>query len=129
MSYRPIYRLGHGLGGVALALLLGACSAAPMGDARGASALQFVKGSVPRYPAEAKAAGLEGWVRVRYRVTEAGQVHAPAVVEASPPGVFEAPALQAVRSWRYAPDPRGRGWDDVESVVRFQLGERVLPNP
>lgn len=120
---------GRGLGLAALALGLAACGAVPLGDAPGGPPLRFLKGSMPRYPAAAKAAGQEGWVRVRYRVTAAGGVEAPVVLEAMPPGVFEAAALQTVLSWRYADDPRGRGWDGVESVVRFQLGERSLPNP
>lgn len=82
---------------------------------------------MPTYPAGARAAGLEGWVRVRYAVGADGAVLNPQVLEASPEGVFDASARAAVARWRYAPDPRGLGWEAVESVVRFELGERVLP--
>ena len=105
-------------------VLLGGC-AAPTGD--GVPPLRFVQGAMPAYPAAAKAAGLEGWVRVRYAVGADGAVGNPQVVEAAPEGVFDAAARAAVARWRYAPDPRGLGWESVESVVRFELGERVLP--
>jgi protein TonB len=105
-------------------VLLGGC-AAPTGD--GVPPLRFVQGAMPAYPAAAKAAGLEGWVRVRYAVGADGAVGNPQVVEAAPEGVFDAAARAAVARWRYAPDPRGLGWEGVESVVRFELGERVLP--
>ena len=105
-------------------VLLGGC-AAPTGDR--VPPLRFVQGAMPTYPAAAKAAGLEGWVRVRYAVGADGAVGNPQVVEAAPEGVFDAAARAAVARWRYAPDPRGLGWEGVESVVRFELGERVLP--
>ena len=115
----------YGIFVVALLLaLLGGC-AAPGGD--GVPPLRFVQGAMPTYPAAAKAAGLEGWVRVRYAVRADGTVQAPQVVEASPEGIFDAAARASVARWRYAPDPRGLGWEGVESVVRFELGERVLP--
>ena len=107
-----------------LPVLLGGC-AAPGGD--GVPPLRFVQGAMPTYPAAAKAAGLEGWVRVRYAVGADGAVGNPQVVEAAPEGVFDAAARAAVARWRYAPDPRGLGWEGVESVVRFELGERELP--
>ena len=108
-----------------LALVLRGGCAAPTGD--GVPPLRFVQGAMPTYPAAAKAAGLEGWVRVRYAVGADGAVGNPQVVEAAPEGVFDAAARAAVARWRYAPDPRGLGWESVESVVRFELGERVLP--
>ncbi|MEC8716582.1 MAG: TonB family protein, partial [Pseudomonadota bacterium] len=89
--------------------------------------LRFLQGAMPTYPTAAKAAGREGWVRVRYAVGADGAVLNPQVLEASPEGVFDAAARAAVARWRYAPDPRGLGWEGVESVVRFELGERVLP--
>ncbi len=107
-----------------LVALLGGC-AAPGGD--GVPPLRFVQGAMPTYPVAAKAAGLEGWVRVRYAVGADGTVQGPQVVDASPEGVFDGAARAAVARWRYAPDPRGLGWEGVESVVRFELGERALP--
>lgn len=62
-------------------VLLGGC-AAPTGD--GVPPLRFVQGAMPTYPAAAKAAGLEGWVRVRYAVGADGAVGNPQVVEAAP---------------------------------------------
>jgi protein TonB len=115
----------HGIFVVAVLLALLEGCAAPGGD--GVPPLRFVQGAMPIYPAAAKAAGLEGWVRVRYAVGADGAVGNPQVVEAAPEGVFDAAARAAVARWRYAPDPRGLGWEGVESVVRFELGERVLP--
>ena len=83
----------------------------------------------PAYPEAARAAGAEGWVKVRYDVSAAGLVENLVVVASNPPGLFDAAALAAVAQWRYraavvngAPS-RMHG---VISTLRFQLdgGER-----
>ncbi len=57
----------------------------------------------PVYPAAAKADRLEGYVLVEFTVTSTGGVSNPLVVEAEPPGVFDAAALAAVRKFKYKP--------------------------
>ena len=88
--------------------------------------LQLLSGADLVYPDQARAAGVEGVVRVRYDVTVAGRVVNAEVDAADPAGVFDAAALALVRSWRFRP-----AVEDGELVaaparvseVRFQLGD------
>ena len=64
---------------------------------------QFIGGADLVYPPAARASGVEGRVVVRYDVTAEGTVANAVVVESEPPGVFDAAALDAVRSWRFRP--------------------------
>ena len=64
---------------------------------------QFIGGADLVYPADARTSGVEGRVVVRYDVTAAGTVANAVVVESEPRGVFDAAALDAVRSWRFRP--------------------------
>lgn len=95
---------------------------------------QFIGGADLVYPADARATGVEGRVVVRYDVTQAGTVANAVVVESEPPGVFDAAALDAVRSWRFRPMvDRGEvvpAPDRVSELV-FRLGESTydLPAP
>lgn len=81
---------------LAAALLLGCASGLNQ-------PMQLIHEVGPTYPEEARAAGIAGWVRVRYDVTAAGLVDNAKVVAAHPPGAFDAAALQAVTQWRYRP--------------------------
>jgi len=88
--------------------------------------LRWLEGGRPAYPASAKAAGVEGYAVVEYRVDVEGRVRDPRVVESVPAGVFDASALAAIRSWRYQPFDDGAGVravDGVRSRFDFQLGE------
>lgn len=58
-------------------------------------------GVSPTYPPDALAAGVEGFVEVRFDVDAEGRVTGPEVVTAEPEGVFEDAALAAVSRWRY----------------------------
>jgi protein TonB len=78
------------------------------------------------YPEIAREKKLEGYVLVAYDVTVEGLVVNPRVVEAQPPGVFDAAALAAVRGWRFNPAVRnGKPVDahGLASRVNFKLGE------
>jgi TonB family protein len=79
----------------------------------------------PVYPAEAAAAGLEGWVDVSFAVSAFGTVTAPAVVAAEPAGVFDAAALAAVSRWRYTRPPPGEE-RQVTERVRFELSDALF---
>ena len=76
---------------------------------------QWLAGRTPKpqrlprlsYPARALSRGLTGWVLVEYTVTETGLVRSPLVVEASPPGLFDAVALRMVKRLEYDPPTRG----------------------
>lgn len=106
------------------------------GCASGPRPLVLLAAADLAYPPAARDAGIEGQVTVRYVVTAAGRVARAAVLAAEPPGVFDAAALAAVRSWRFRP-PTDRDGNPVEapgrvSVVRFRLGDggyRDLPPP
>lgn len=57
----------------------------------------------PFYPREAAIAGIEGWVRVEFTITETGAVRDPQVVEAQPPRVFNREAVRALLKWKFKP--------------------------
>ena len=102
-----------------LLLALAGCAAAPQ-------PLQFVSGPDPVYPPQARAAKIEGYVRVRYDVAPDGSVANPRVVESVPVGVFEEAALTAVGQWRFRPpvvDGRQVALFDRLSTLEFQLGD------
>ena len=122
---RP-FREGAAKVGLALMALLHGCVA------DGNRPMQLVHEVGPAYPQAAKAAGAEGWVKVRYDVTADGLVENLAVVESNPSGLFDAAALAAVAQWRYRPavvDGAPRRMRGVVSTLRFQLdgGERYDP--
>lgn len=84
-------------------------------------------GVEPAYPAEAAAAGIEGYVDVRFVVSPTGTVADPEVVAAEPPGVFDAAALAAVLRWRYTRPPEGSQQGiEVTERVEFDLDEAIL---
>jgi periplasmic protein TonB len=55
------------------------------------------------YPIPALMKGIEGFVELRFTVTETGSVANPEVLRADPPGVFERAAMRAVLKWKYQP--------------------------
>jgi protein TonB len=57
----------------------------------------------PMYPREAAMAGIEGWVKVEFTITEQGDVRDPQVVDAQPPRVFNRAALRAILKWKFKP--------------------------
>lgn len=57
----------------------------------------------PLYPREAAVAGIEGWVRVEFTITETGAVKDPTIVAADPPRVFNREALRAILKWKFKP--------------------------
>ena len=86
-----------------------------------------LRGPVPVYPANLKAAGVEGVVRLRFVVTATGRVDSTTlgVVRTTEPG-FVAPAIGAIRRWTFRPaEIRGKPVaQEVEQNVRFSLGKR-----
>ena len=57
----------------------------------------------PEYPMNALAKELEGYVLLRFTVTETGAVADPEVLRSEPEGVFERAARRAVLRWKYQP--------------------------
>ena len=106
------------------------------GCASSSRAPQLEGGADLVYPAEARAAGVEGQVVVRYDITREGRVVNVAVVSAEPSGVFEDAALAAVSTWRFRPAvARGEAVAALGrvSTVTFRLGDDAryddLPAP
>ena len=75
------------------------------------------------YPRRALQDEIEGYVILRFTVTETGAVADPEVVRADPPGVFERSALRAVRRWKYQPQVRNGKAARVAAMakVNFEL--------
>jgi protein TonB len=71
------------------------------------------------YPRGALAHRTEGRVVVSFSVLPDGRVSNVRVVSATPPGVFEAAALKAVRTWRYRASANGTPHHDT--TVDFTL--------
>ena len=90
--------------------LLASCALQQPGD----QSLQLVKGIVPVYPTDLRVKGVGGKVTVQYDVTAQGQVVNAKIVVSEPPGLFDAAALEAVRSWRFRPQVRN---GQIVSVV------------
>ena len=77
----------------------------------------------PVYPLMAKRRGIEGWVKVRFLVTETGRVEQFSILEAEPEKIFDRAVERCVTSWRFQPgtvegEPV-KAW--AETVVRFEL--------
>lgn len=57
----------------------------------------------PKYPAHAEIQQIQGYVELRLLVNAQGRVERVVVVQAQPPGVFQAAAVRAVLQWRFKP--------------------------
>ncbi len=55
------------------------------------------------YPISALSKEIEGWVLIRFTVTETGSVADPEILRSEPPGVFDRSAKRAVLKWKYQP--------------------------
>lgn len=55
----------------------------------------------PTYPMRAKSRNIEGWAKVEFTVTASGAVTNAHIVSASPPGIFDASALEAIQKFRF----------------------------
>lgn len=71
---------------------------------------------LPDYPTAANA--IEGSVKLRFRIENDGRVTDVHVLEANPPGLFEAAAASAVSQWRYHPrEADGQPVDQPDNAV------------
>ncbi len=89
--------------------------------------LQLVSGAGPTYPTDARSAGIEGEVVVRYDVSAQGQVVNARVDSAEPPGVFDQAALATVRSWKFKAQVKNGEPQTVENIlsrVLFRLDDQ-----
>ena len=80
----------------------------------------------PVYPRRAQTRGIEGWVLLRFTVTETGSVIDPVVVDAEPQGVFDRAAKKAVERFKYKPrvvDGKAQVVQGVEHLITFKLDD------
>jgi len=77
-----------------------------------------VKREAPEYPKGAEKRGIEGYVALKFNVDADGNVISPQVVEASPPGVFDAAAIEALSKWKYE---KGAATSDMQIKLSFKL--------
>jgi protein TonB len=78
------------------------------------------------YPVAARAKEIEGYVIVRFTVTESGSVANPEVLRADPPGVFERAARRAVLRWKYQPQVADGKPTSVVTYARLTF--RIAPD-
>ena len=89
-----------------------------------AASLKRLRVATPDYPQNALAQKLSGSVTLEYTVDTRGDPRDLHVVEATPPGVFDQAAINAVKHWRYAPmvvDGSAIEVPGVRARVRFEL--------
>ncbi|TLY89089.1 MAG: energy transducer TonB [Gammaproteobacteria bacterium] len=88
-----------------------------------ASRLTRLRGASPDYPAPALTQHLAGSVVLEFTVDTSGETRDIHVVEATPPGVFDQAAINAVKRWRYAPPlVNGAAAEvPVRTRMRFEL--------
>ena len=68
-----------------------------------APSLKRLRAPSPDYPVSALTQRLAGSVTLEFTVNTSGEPRDIHVVEATPPGVFDQAAINAVKHWRYAP--------------------------
>ena len=88
------------------------------------AALKRLRATTPDYPQAAITQQISGSVTLEYTVDTRGEPRDIHVVEATPPGVFDQAATNAVKRWRYAPTVVNGTAVDVPGVrtrVRFEL--------
>lgn len=79
----------------------------------------------PEYPMSARRSGIEGYVLLRFIVTQQGTVADPEIISSEPPGVFDRAAMRSVLRWKYQPQLANGKPISVVSYTRvtFQLLE------
>lgn len=79
----------------------------------------------PVYPPRATRDEVEGYVTLRFVVTETGSVENPEVLRSEPPGVFDRAAMRAVMRWKFQPHIRNGKAVRVYAIntINFELLE------
>lgn len=81
----------------------------------------------PKYPAAMRQGGIEGQVIVGFDVNADGEVEAVRVISSSRPE-FEAPALDAVRTWHFEPGEKNGAKvvsGDLQQAIRFRVAGKA----
>lgn len=103
---------------VALAAFVAVAFGAPQ-PAHAADEPRLLRKTEPKYPADARRQGIEGFVIVRFDIEPNGEVTDPVVVSARPDGLFERAAVECVSEWLY--EASGERVRDMMVEVRFKL--------
>ncbi|MCB1154602.1 energy transducer TonB [bacterium] len=133
----PLPKIGGGLGGFSFgipdfdAAALGDVSGKLLGDMDAMVMSEEAVDDPPTvrsrpaavYPSRARAKGITGSVTLSLLIDETGQVERVQILEASPPGIFDEAAREAVQNWRFDPASyKGKHvkvW--VRQTVHFKL--------
>ena len=101
----------------------GASSAAGLTPSQLAQNLKRIKYVPPEFPAKALSQRVSGSVTIEYIVDTNGDPRDVRVVEASPPGVFDHAAINAVKHWHYEPVVANGVPVEVpvRTAIRFEL--------
>jgi len=86
-----------------------------------AEGLRKLHAPAPRYPASAKRRGQEGSVQCRLRIDREGRVLAVELVASSGTEALDQAALEALRSWRFAPLPQTLPGTEVWALQRMSF--------
>lgn len=100
-----------------------AAAAAGLTPAQLAQNLKRIKYQPPEFPAKALAQRVSGSVTIEYIVDTNGDPRDVRVVEATPPGVFDHAAINAVKHWHYEPVVANGVPVEVpvRTAIRFEL--------
>jgi len=80
----------------------------------------------PNYPMQARLKNIEGFVVMRFDITETGQTDNISVIQASPPQIFNFSAIRAIRKWKYKPkieNGRAVRQNNLMVTVEFNLSK------
>ncbi len=86
-----------------------------------ASDLKLLTPVNPVYPFSARRSGKQGWVDVAFTVGPDGRVSNMHVADASPPGLFDRAALEAMQSARYEAVPRDQPQVNRDAKLRLKF--------
>ena len=100
-----------------------AAAASGLTPAQLAANLKRLKYVPPEFPSKALTQRVSGSVTIEYIVDTNGDPRDVRVVEASPPGVFDHAAIQAVKHWHYEPVVANGAPVEVpvRTAIRFEL--------
>ena len=78
----------------------------------------------PEYPLQARRAGKEGEVVLRYTLDDQGFVEDPAVLDVKGGNIFSRAAIKALKQWRFAPrfiDGKPVATPELKHRITFEL--------
>lgn len=80
----------------------------------------------PEYPMQARLKNIEGFVVMKFDITETGQTDNISVMQASPPQIFNSSAIRAIRKWKYKPkieNGKAVRQNNLRVTVEFNLSK------